>query len=184
MPLPSGVFLGPPHDFAAEVRLIAKKGRHIPALFPRLGSAIDSVLDRAQELHERIAQEPPIFTHGDLKSEHIWVRDGELTLMDFDTFRFADPALDVGAFLADWHFSNRACPKARFEDMRTSFIAGYGPGVPQERLIRARVYEAIELVKCAVRRVQLFEPDWASCTEGLVQRAEQLLDDIHCDDRR
>lgn len=178
MPLASAVLLGPQHDLAAEVRLIAKKSGYIPALLPRLGSAITAVLDRAQELHARLPQEPPSFTHGDLKSEHIWIRGGQLTLMDFDTCRLADPALDVGTFLADWHFLNAPRSQARFEEMRSSFIAGYGPGVPKERLIRARVYEAIGLVKCAVRRVQLFEPDWASRTEELIQRAQAVINDI------
>src|SRR2546430_6965899 len=57
--------LGPPHDFAAETRLIAKKGVHIPVILPQVGSAIEALLERARELHEQLPQEPPTFTHGD-----------------------------------------------------------------------------------------------------------------------
>src|SRR5437016_14345903 len=126
--------LGPPHDFAAEIRLIAKKNNHISTLLPEVGSAIGALLDRAQELHERLPQEPPTFTHGDLKSEHIWVAPGRLTLIDFDTSHLADPALDVGCFLADWQFWNVTC-HAGLEKMQESFLAGYSPGVPKERLM-------------------------------------------------
>ena len=91
--------------------------------------------------------------------------------MDLDSSRLGDPALDVGYFLADWPFTHAACPQAGLEKMRRSFLAGYGPGVPKERLIRARLCEAVELVNCAVRRVQLFEHDWASRKAGLVERA-------------
>lgn len=170
--------LGPPHDFAAEIRLIAKKSAHIRPLLPQVGSAIEALLDRARELHEQLPQEPPTFTHGDLKSEHIWVAPGRLTLMDFDTSHLADPALDLGCLLADWQFWRATSPQAGLEKVQESFLAGYAPGVPKERLLRARLYEAIGLIKCAVRRVQLFENDWASRTSELVERAQAGLDDL------
>src|SRR2546429_4692986 len=37
---------------------------------------------------------------------------------------------------------------------------------------------SIELVKCAVRRVQLFERGWASRTAGLVGRAQAVINDL------
>src|SRR5437763_121538 len=99
-------------------------------------------------------------------------------MMDFDTAHLADPALDVGSLLADWEFWNAISHQAGLEKMRESFFAGYATGVPKERLMRARLYEAIGLIKCAVRRVQLFEHDWASRTAGLVERARAVLDDL------
>jgi len=178
--MPVEVFgpIGHSHDFAAEIRLIAQKGVHIPALLPQVGSAIEALLDRARELHEQLPQEPPTFTHGDLKSEHIWVAPDRLTMMDFGTVHSADPALDVGCLLADWQFWNVVSHQAGLEKMQENFLAGYAPGVPKERLMRARLYEAIGLIKCAVRRVQLFEHDWASRVAGLVERSQVALNDL------
>jgi hypothetical protein len=167
-----------PHDLAAEIRTIRQKSHYIPALLPQVGPAIETVFDRAQELHRRLPQEPPTFTHGDLKTEHIWATPGGITVMDFDSSRPADPALDVGYFLADWWFRQTAHDRAGADDIYKSFLAGYAPGVPKERLLRARLYEAVELVKCAVRRTQLFESDWASRVAGLVERAEALLHEL------
>ena len=150
MPVEAMGPLGPPHDFAAETRSIAKKGVHIPVILPQVGSAIEALLERARELHEQLPQEPPTFTHGDLKSEHIWVAPDRLTMMDFDTVRLADPALDVGCFLADWQFWNVVSHQAGLEKPE-NFLAGYASGVPKERLMRARLYEATGLIKCAVR---------------------------------
>lgn len=178
MPVERLAPLGPPHGFAAEIRLIAKKSAHIRPLLPQVGSTIEALLDRARELHEQLPQEPPTFTHGDLKSEHIWVAPGRLTLMDFDTSHLADPALDLGCLLADWQFWHTTSPQTGLEKVQESFLAGYAPGVPEERLMRARLYQAIELIKCAVRRVQLFEQDWASRTSELVERAQAGLDDL------
>ena len=170
--------LRPPIDFAAEIRSIKKKSAHIPVLLPQVGSALEALLDRARELHERLPQEPPSFTHGDFKSEHIWVAAESLTLIDFDDARLGDPALDMGHFLADWQFSQAACSQAEREEVYQSFLAGYAPGAPKERFLRARLYEAIELVRCALRRVQLFEDDWVSRTAGLVGSAQAVINDL------
>ena len=167
-----------PHDFAAEIGAIAQKSLYIPVLLPQVGPAIEALFDRARELHERLPQEAPTFTHGDMKAEHIWVAAGGITVMDFDSSRLADPALDVGYFLADWQFRQAAYDQAGVDERYKSFLAGYAPGAPKERLLRARLYEAVELVKCAVRRTQLFDQDWASHVVGLVGRAQVLMDDL------
>jgi aminoglycoside phosphotransferase (APT) family kinase protein len=169
-----------PHDLEAEIRVIkhaAEKSHYIPGLLPQVRPAIEALLDRARELNERLPQEPPTFTHGDLKTEHLWVSAGGITVMDFDSSRPADPALDVGYFLADWQFLQAAYDPAGAEETYKSFLAGYAPGVPKERILRARLYEALELIKC-VRRTQLFERDWASRVTGLVGRAEALMNDL------
>src|SRR5437588_9329114 len=85
--------------------------------------------------------------------------------MDFDSSCLADPALDVGYFLADWQFRQADLDDRRKDEMYESFLAGYVPRAPKDFLIRVRLCEAVELVKCAVRRVQLFEDDWASRTD-------------------
>lgn len=167
-----------PDDLATEIRSILQKSHPVAVLMPPVASAIEALCDRARELHDRLPQEPPTFTHGDLKSEHIWAAAGGIAVTDLGSSRLGDPALDVGYFLADWQFTHAAWPPAGLEKMRQSFLAGYGPGVPKERLIRARLCEAVELVKCAVRRVQLFEHDWASRTAGLVERAQAALNDL------
>ena len=167
-----------PREFAAEIREIAKKSDHIPALLPELGPSIAALFDRARELHERLPQEPPTFTHGDLKSEHFWVTAGGLTVMDFDSSRLADPAQDVGQFLADWQFWHVAYDQVGFEEGSESFLAGYAAAAPKERLVRARLFEAVELVKYAVRRVLPFEHDCASRTGRLVDRAWAVLNDL------
>lgn len=172
--------LGPPREFVAEIRLITRISHHIPVLLPEEGAAIQVLLDRAQELHERLPQEPPTFTHGDVKTEHIWVTRRGLTAMDFDSSGLADPARDMGYFLADlqwWHTTNNL-PGLR--EAQERFLTGYVhvPGVPKERLLRARLYEAIKLVKMTVRRVHLFEHDWACRTAQLVKRAEVVMNDL------
>ncbi len=167
-----------PHDLSAEIRSIVRKSHPIAVLLPHVGSAIEALLDRARELHDRLPQEPPTFTHGDLKTEHIWAAADGLTVMDFDSARPADPALDVGYFLADWQFQQANWDQAKIEGMYQSFFAGYAASARKDFSIRSRLCEAVELLKCAVRRVPLFENDWASRVEGIIDRAEALIDDL------
>src|SRR5207249_2964584 len=56
---------------------------------------------------------------------------------------------------ADWD-------QAKIEGMYQSFFAGYAASARKDFSIRSRLCEAVELLKCAVRRVPLFENDWAS----------------------
>src|SRR5207245_7252756 len=57
------------------------------------------------------------------------------------------------------------------------FLAGYTPGAPEERPMRARLYEAVELVKMT-RHLRPFNRDWASRTEQLIRRAQAVLSDL------
>jgi len=177
--LPQGV-AGPlpPHDFAAEVSETARASRHIPVLLPSMGVLIDALLHRARELHERLPQEPPTFTHGDFKSDHVWAVPGGLTLIDFDSSELADPALDIGKFLAHLQLSHLTYDQPGLEQAQKRFLVGYAPGAPQERVVRARLYEAVELVKITARRVRLFDHDWESRTEQVIRRAQAVMNDL------
>jgi hypothetical protein len=90
----------------------------------------------------------------------------------------ADPALDIGKFLADLQFWYAAYDQPGMEQAQQMFLAGYTPGAPSERLVRARLYEAVELVKMAVRRVPLFDHDWACRIKRLIHTAQAVLNDL------
>jgi hypothetical protein len=168
------------NSFAAEVKAIARAAEHIPPLLPAVGAQIDAILERARALHEQLPHEPLTFAHGDLKADHVWVTADGLTLIDFDTCYMADPAIDLGKFLADlqWWYDAYAQPgaEALCTQAQDQFLAGYADGgTPPERILRARLYEALVLVKMTVRRVRLFDPDWAPRTTRLIAHADALL---------
>ncbi len=167
-----------PASFRAEVKDIAQTSKHVAALLPSVGGTLSAVLGRAQELYERLPLEPPAFTYGDFKSAHLLITPDGLTLIDFDSCRLDDPALDVGKFLADLRFWCTVNGQLELEQVQEQFLAGYGPGAPAERLVRARLYEVIELVKETVRRVRLYKGDWAYRTEQLIGYAQAALNDF------
>jgi aminoglycoside phosphotransferase (APT) family kinase protein len=166
------------HDLAAEVKQIKRSREHLPTLLPSSGAVVQALLDRAMELDQVLPREQPIFTHGDFISEHIWVTSAGLVFIDFDNCFLADPALDIGKLLADLQLVYATHDLPGVEAAQAAFLAGYDANTPSERLLRARLYEAIKLAKMAARRVYVFEGDWASRTQRLIDRAQVLMNDL------
>ncbi len=167
-----------PHSFAKEVKSVVSASEYVRSLLPETGARIDALLDRARALHERLPQDTPGFAYGDFKADHLWDTPDGLTLIDFDTCYLFDPAIDLGKFLADLDYWYDGYGQSGAEAAREQFLAGYGPGAAEGRLLRARLYEALVLLKSTVRRVKLFERDWAERTTRLVGTAEALLDTL------
>jgi aminoglycoside phosphotransferase (APT) family kinase protein len=165
-------------DFAAEIREVERDIAHVPALLPSVGAEIRALLDRAQELDERLPVEPKTFTHRDFKCEHLLVTPSGLTLIDFDICALADPALDVGKFLADLQLWFATYDRKGLEQAQEQFLAGYALGVPELRLIRARLYEAVLLVKMSILGARLFEHHAAHRTRRLIGRAQAVMNKL------
>ena len=104
-------------------------------------------------------------SHGSYKPSQLLVRSGAVYVVDFDQFAQADPALDVGYFLAYlrppglWY--QRAGTRAWFETAAATFLSAYvdaaaergmDPVEREEIQRRCHVYEAALLMKIAARR--------------------------------
>jgi hypothetical protein len=165
------------HSVEKELKSIASASEHVAMLLPATAATIASMIDRARELNERLPQEPPAFTYGDFKADHLWATPGGMTLIDFDTCYFYDQAIDLGKFLADVHYWFDSYGLTGVSEAQEQFLAGYGP-ISQARLLRARLYEALVLIKSTVRRVKLFDPEWAPRTERLIGRAAGVFDEL------
>jgi hypothetical protein len=170
-----------PHSFAKELKGIVSASEHVRPLLPATSAAIASLIERAGVLHEQLPQEPPAFAYGDFKADHLWITPAGMTLIDFDTSYLSDPAIDLGKFLADLQWWYDGYGLAGVAAAQEQFLAGYGPTTPG-RLARARLYEALVLTKSTVRRVKLFDHDWAPRTERLIGRATAVLDRLAVDD--
>jgi aminoglycoside phosphotransferase (APT) family kinase protein len=171
----------PTHRFDVEVATIARTSEHIRTLLPAVGVRIDDILKRARALHERLPAEERTFAHGDYKCDHLFVDRENMTLIDFNTCSFADPALDVGKFLADleWWYSRSG--RSGLRAAKEAFLDGYGEPTPFERMLRARVYEVLVLTKITAHRVWLFHPAWAEDTRALIGRVDTLLRRLEAD---
>jgi hypothetical protein len=147
----------------------AKAGRraallesYVPELGPVIGRVTDALTGSLAGLPADVLRP----AHGSYKSSQLLVRDGAVFLVDFDQFCAADPALDVGYFLAYlrpaglWYHraGRRAWFDAAAETFRTAYLRRLvergEPAATGARIAgRARVYEAALLFKIAARRV-------------------------------
>ena len=159
----------PSQDFAAELKAVAKTCEHIQVLLPAVWHTIHTLLQRAADMYATLPQESPTFIHGDFKADHVLVPSQArqdagvpLTLIDFDSCRMADPALDIGKFLADLDWAYAESDEQNLVQARSAFISGYNLDPTHPRLLRARIVEALILVKITAHRVRLFDPTWSS----------------------
>ena len=104
-----------------------------------------------------------MFSHGDFTHAQLLTGEGRCGLVDFDSIARAEPALDLGQFLAYLRIATaRAEPSAGSDPadrMGERFLAAYveaaDAGVGTEVLRgRAEVYETISLLRCTVHAWQ------------------------------
>jgi aminoglycoside phosphotransferase (APT) family kinase protein len=168
-------------DFAQEMEEIAQASGFVKTLLAEEGALIEALLESAREANGRLEQAPPTFIHGDLKLEHLLVTETGMALIDFDTCGRGDPALDAGTFLADLRLWYAVYHQPGLEKAQGKFLEGYAPGAPAAWLVRARLYEAIELVKMAARRLPLFDEHWPALMESLVRDARRVMEGVEAD---
>lgn len=168
------------NDFPKEAKVVRRASEHMQILLPDTYQKILEIVDRAEEHYLGLPQEKPTFTHADFKSDHLLTTPQGLTLIDFDTCTLTDPALDLGKFLADleWWFTLRGL--SGMEEAQAELLKAYLAGkesdqTVHERLARANLFHVLILVKIVARRIPIYEKDWASRTEQLIERAEQVL---------
>jgi hypothetical protein len=179
---PSEVGPIPTHSLEAEIASIARTSEHIDALMPPVADQIARILERAAALDDRLPAEEPAFAHGDYKCDHLFADHDAITLIDFNTCAVADPALDVGKFLADLDWWTSSSPSSATRSAKRAFLEGYGD-MPSGRMLRACLYEVLVLTKITAHRVPLFDASWAADTRRLIGEASALLDRLEIDAR-
>jgi hypothetical protein len=157
---------GRPDSEADEARRVIERAEVLAA---HAGAWSDDVLRVAARLATRLMGAPPDAyrpSHGSFKpSQLLYAADRGLVLTDLDHFDLADPARDLGYFLAYlrpsavWY--GRAGARQAFDSAASAFRDSYeraarelglSAGVTRGILDRSRLYEAALLFKIAARR--------------------------------
>lgn len=130
---------------AAELARFDLRASNIERVSPELGRSLRTWAAALCERGESLQHPAPGLVHGDCKPSQFWLTASTLALLDFDHCGLADPASDVGTFLASLRQHSHAALETPFLDAYTR-AAGDGDGRQ-----RAVWYESVALLRKALR---------------------------------
>ena len=160
----SGVDLGRPRTLDDELAGLRPQIAMARRFVPSFGDRAQSWLERIAALAAQSEPLEPCLGHGDFKHEQLLFDGGSSGLVDFDAICQAEPALDLGKFLAHLRADARRIePRASSpltDELAEQFLRAYagtaGDRLEGEQRLRLRTthYEAIGLLRLALRAHQ------------------------------
>ncbi len=142
------------------------------AAAPHLTTTLDRLVTNIREGLVDHVHRP---AHLDLKPDHIFYHDGQLALIDFDSAADADPALEVGRFVARlshaepvYNVSQRCARR-----FAVQFVAAYRALVPAAWLRNLPYYYAWGCMQVAVHLFEHQKSNWPEWLEVLLTHAEE-----------
>jgi len=163
----SNIALGRRRTLDDDLTGLRKDIREVQRVAPELGAQFQTWLERIEAYAEESDALLPRFCHGDYTYAQVIFDGRQSGLVDFDTVCQAEPALDLGQFLA---YLRAAAHKARKaasagatpigvqlgEHFLDAYIAAAGEQIEDaERLrIRVSVYEVVSLMRMALHSWQ------------------------------
>ena len=163
----SEIALGTPRPIEAEVAELDDLVLLIERVAPALGAAFHSLITAISAAAAKTESQAPVFSHGDFTPSQLLAGGARPGLVDFDATAQAEPALDLGQFLAHLRVAlAKAQPSAHRQTadrLADRFLSTYleaadaGTGAADLRA-RARVYEALSLLRTTVHAWQKLKP--------------------------
>ncbi len=163
----SGMRLGVARPLERELEDLRAELAPIQRVSPELGGRLGRWLDLAAARAAPAPALPLCQSHGDFSYTQLLFHGPASGLVDFDNFCRAEPALDLGHFLAYLRFAGvkarglEAAERAALgADLAARFTAAYvDAGGLAEALARVPAYEAVSLVRLAEHAWQRFKGD-------------------------
>ncbi|HWQ14931.1 MAG TPA: ABC transporter transmembrane domain-containing protein, partial [Roseiflexaceae bacterium] len=163
----SGIALGPRRALTDELERLGRDVAAIVRVSPELGQRLRGWLERAGAASDPSDALAFCFSHGDFTHTQLVFEGTASGLVDFDTVCQAEPALDLGHFLAylrlaamraQWAGAHEA--PAQVEPLCERFLEAYieaaRDGLEDREQLRLRiaVYEVVSLLRMAVHSWQ------------------------------
>src|SRR5947209_636665 len=166
---------GPARRIIDDVAYLARFSTPVARAAPPLALAFDEAIRR---LRSATHEEPPaVVSHGSFRSDQLLIEGDEPLMIDLDELCWANPARDVGNFLAYLRWKSIREPRhsSFIEAAIPRFLAGYGSVLmlPDERWT-AR-YEAGSMLKIAGRRFRKLDVSEWPLVPQLLDEARALL---------
>jgi len=167
---------GPTRTMVDDIGELREYVAPIAAVDPALAGRYAAAVDRLAETSAQ-GEPAPVASHGAFRTDQFMIEDRELVMIDLDGFCWANPARDLGNFMAylRWKAIRKPHDAAFIERVGQLFLHGYrtaGRSIDQGWLER---YTADSLLKVAGRRYRsLTAKEW-HLTPLLIDATEQLI---------
>lgn len=157
----------------SETDALRRQVSLVSKIFPELASAFQDVLG-SWETRSRMAGNTVTLIHGDFYDKQVLYSPERVTVLDWDTLTFGDPALDVGNFCAHLTLREMQHPEAGayLKQARKAFEESYSAqhrGFTQP----CRFWEAATLLRLAA--LYALRPRWRRITPALLEESKQCL---------
>ncbi|TMB12956.1 MAG: hypothetical protein E6J71_23455 [Deltaproteobacteria bacterium] len=178
----SSIALGPNRRIQDELLELEQARLVLQRLSPHLGAAFHEWLEAVAAYAGMSDPWSACFTHGDFSPSQLLFSGEQCSLIDFDTVCQAEPALDLGAFIAYLRLSSRkagasasAGGRAATEGLCARFLEAYmvecglGPGAREALRVRVHLYEMVSLLRLAFHGWLKFKPARLELAAGLTR---------------
>jgi hypothetical protein len=159
----SKIKLGPATNLEMQVAKLRDETDVLSYVYPELGAQIDSWISQTVEFGRAYPAMPVCFSHGDFTYTQLIFDEKNGGLVDFDSICQAEPAQDLGHYLAYQRLNiikdqdpNFPFPPGAIERLCALFLDTYidvsRAWIPDEAMLRGRVaiYELISLIRLAL----------------------------------
>ena len=167
--------VGPSRRLADDARDLVRFSTPVASAAPALALPFDEAIGWLAAVTNE--EPPPVASHGAFRTDQLLVQGDEPLMIDLDRLCGANPARDVGNFLAylRWKAIRQPHHSSFIEAAIRSFLEGYGSvRTPPDERWTAR-YEAGAMLKIAGRRFRNLDVrEWA-LVPRLLEEAHALL---------
>lgn len=163
----SGLQLGPQRTFNDDAQELRRKIAGVQGIIPEIGDRLSGWLDTITSTSALYPELPLRFSHGDFTYTQFIYNRGTTGLVDFDNLCQAEPALDLGQFLAYLRFNIRKeelpgqpFPAEAVDQLSSIFLSTYfensHPWLIDEESLQARiaVYEMLSYIRLGIHSWQ------------------------------
>jgi hypothetical protein len=183
----SNIKLGPRTTLEIQVDKLVEETDVLSHVFPDIGAQVKSWISQTVEFARDYPAMPLCFSHGDFTYTQLIFDGKEGGLVDFDTMCQAEPAQDLGHYLAYQRLNiikdqdpKSPFPQETIEHLCAIFLDTYidvsKAWIPDEALLRGRVaiYELISLIRLTLH-------SWEKMKGSRLKQTMSLLEErIEC----
>ncbi len=188
----SNISLGPHNTLEKQLGALRDEADVVSHVFPGLGAQFRAWIDETAEFSRDYPAMPLCFSHGDFTYTQLIFHGSDGGLVDFDSICQAEPAQDLGQYLAYQRLNiikdqdpNFPFAAGAIEHLCNLFLNTYIEAskswIPDESLLRGRVavYELISLTRLALHSWEKMKGSRLKQTLALLEERMECQRQVH-----